>query len=166
MKKLFLLTLAGLFMMTGAAYAERDISGVYTGQQGTVIIRKVDAKLVKVKPQYKTKYNQGFQEFGAMPDKLAKVKNQFTDTGGIMPDAYLVTFDMGKNTDCPLTWKNKVGQFDGAYLTHRDIDPVGPNYAYFSFEVDGDNLELNMPMNWVREHNSDCMSPQRFTKKK
>lgn len=164
MKKLFLLTLAGLFMTAAAAYAERDISGVYTGQQGTVIIKKADAKLVKVKPKHQTKYNMGFGgEFGATPERLAKVKGQFTDTGQMMPDAYLVTFDMGKNTDCPLTWKSKVAQFKDGYLEHRDIDQGG---VYFSFVVEGDDLELNMPMNWVRSHNSDCISAQRFTKKK
>lgn len=161
MKKLLILTIAGLIAIAGQAMAAPDISGVYEGESGTITIKKAQPKLVKVKPEFQGRYNMGFGgEFAAMPDKLSKAKSHFTDTGQIMPDAYLVTFNMAGEPECPLTWKNETAQYNQSYLEHRDIDD-----KYFSFYVEGDVISLNIPMNLARKLNK-CFSGYHFVKKK
>lgn len=166
MKKALLVALVALLILPCAVFgrdARRDISGVYVGEGGTITIKKTnDARLVKVKPAYEDKYNMGFGgEFGVLPEKLKKVKSRFLDTGETMPDAYLVSFAMGANPDCPLKWKNEVGQYDGSYLWHRDIDG-----NFFGFTVEGDEISLDMPMSQVRALNGNCIASERFTKKR
>lgn len=164
--KRFLIILALVFGLPAPAFSQ-DISGVYKGVQGTVgaiTIKKADnLHVYKVKPKYEDKYNMGFQgEFYSTPDRLGKAKDRFTDTGKVPNDAYLVSFDMGKNPDCRLTWKNEPGQLDRGTLYYRDID----NDKWFTLTINGNDLSLDMSMRWVRDHDGQCMSTERFEKVK
>lgn len=158
MKTLFTI----LFLLAFPCLAHADITGVYKGETGQITIRKADnLRVIRVKPGFENEYNMGFQgEFYTAPENLPKLKKRFTDTGKTPGDAYLVSFDMGKNPDCRLTWKNEPAQFDGEDLRYRDTD----GRKWFTLRVSGDTLELDMPMGWVRSNNNQCMSVERFYK--
>lgn len=133
------ITVAAMLLAPCVAFADgasRDISGVYVGQAGTVTIMKGNVRIVKLKPAYVNKYYQpAGTEYAVMADKAGKVKKELDDTGKELHNGYLVSFDMGKNKDCSLKWKNLAGEFDGDSLLYKDVDK-GP---FFRFHVDGDD---------------------------
>lgn len=139
--------------MDGIA-AGPDLSGTYKGPDGTLVIKKVhDAHLMK------SPAVQGYSETVAVSSSrvgAAKKKN-YTDTGAIAPNAYLVTSTL-KN--CPIKIRH-IAMIDTAGdFSSADMD--GPTYRIFN--RGNGSLELDFPMAEVRGRDGNCMVIERFTK--
>lgn len=133
--------------------AATDFSGTYKGQDGTLVIKKVSgAHLMKSPPV------QGYSETVAvLPAQVgtAKKKN-YTDTGAIAPNAYLITSTLN---DCPIKINNLAVLQDN-FFTSSDMD--GPTYTIM--RRDNGSLELDFPMAMVRGKSGNCMSIAPFVK--
>lgn len=132
--------------------ARVDLSGTYKGQDGTLVIEKVnDAHLMQSPPTI-----SGYSQTVAIPAaQVEKAKKKhYTDTGTIAPNAYLVN---SKFTICPLKINN-IALLDGDELHSADID--GPTYNIWRQE--NGSLDLGFPMSMIRRkggHNCSVMAP-------
>lgn len=147
-------SLAGTPNSTNGIAGGPDLSGTYKGPDGTLVIKRVyDAHLMK------TPLLHGYSETVAVSSSrvgAAKKKN-YTDTGAIAPNAYLVTSTL-KN--CPIKIRH-IAMIDTAGdFSSADMD--GPTYRIFN--RGNGSLELDFPMAEVRGRDGNCMIIEPFTK--
>lgn len=139
--------------MDGIA-AGPDLSGTYKGPDGTLVIKRVyDAHLMK------TPLLHGYSETVAVSSSrvgAAKKKN-YTDTGAIAPNAYLVTSTL-KN--CPIKISHIAMMDTDGDFSSADLD--GPTYRILN--RGNGSLELDFPMSMVRGRGGNCMIIEPFVK--
>lgn len=156
-----MLTISGCLNAGGKASprndpaAAVDLSGTYQGPDGTLVIKKVDDAHLMRSPEI-----SGYSETVAIP--VARVekarKQQYTDTGTIAPNAYLVTSTLKK---CPLKL-NTIALLQDNFLSSADTDGTA-----FSILQRGDgSLELDFPMAMIRGRKGaeNCMVMAPFAK--